>query len=54
MDIKSVIRDYSLRNYGVNVQYLKTCKLSKSSIEISDKFAWEPKRDLGLITRGLS
>ena len=27
MDIKSVIRDYSLRNYVVNVQYLKTCKL---------------------------
>ena len=36
VDIKSVVRDYSLRNYVVNVQYLKTCKLSKCSIEISE------------------
>ena len=36
VDIKSVIRDYSLRNYVVNVQSLKTCKLSKCRIEISE------------------
>ena len=36
MDIKSVIRDYVLRNYVVNVQSFKTCKLSKCSIKISE------------------
>ena len=36
VDIKSVIRDYSLRDYVVNVQYLKTCKLSECGIEISE------------------
>ena len=36
MDIKSVIRDYSLGNYVVNVLSLKKCKLSKCSIEISE------------------
>ena len=30
-----VIRDYSLRDYGATVQYLKTGKLPKCSIEIS-------------------
>ena len=35
MDIKSVIRDYLLRNYVVNVLSFKTCKLSKCVIEIS-------------------
>ena len=35
MDIKSVIKDYSLINYVVNVQSFKTCKLSKYSIESS-------------------
>ena len=34
MDIKSVIRDYLLRNYVVNVYSFKTCKLSKYNIEI--------------------
>ena len=34
VDIKSVIRNYSLGNYVVNVQSLKTCKLSECSIEI--------------------
>ena len=43
VDIKSVIRDYSLRNYVVNVQSLKTCKLSKYSIEISE----DPRSHLG-------
>ena len=43
MDIKSVIRDYSLINYGVNVQYLKTCQLSKGSVEISE----DPKSHSG-------
>ena len=43
VDIKSVIRDYSLRNYVVNVQPLKTCKLSKYSIEISE----DPRSHLG-------
>ena len=49
VDIKSVIRDYSLRNYGVNVQYLKTCKLSKCSIEISLKtrgLTWVPRQQI--------
>ena len=41
MDIKSVIRDYSLRNYIVTVQALKT--LSKCSIEISE----DPRSRLG-------
>ena len=36
VDIKSVIRDYSLKNYVANVQSLKTCKLSKCSVEISE------------------
>ena len=36
VDIKSVIRDYLLRNYVVNVLSFKTCKLSKCSIEISE------------------
>ena len=36
MDIKSVIRDYLLRNYVVDVRSFKTCKLSKYSIEISE------------------
>ena len=36
MDIKIVIRDYLLRNYAVNVLSLKTRKLSKYSIEISE------------------
>ena len=35
VDIKSVLRDYSPRNYVVNVQSLKTCKLSEWSIETS-------------------
>ena len=34
MDIKSLIRDYLLRNYVVNVLSFKTIKLSKYSIEI--------------------
>ena len=34
VDMKSLIRDYSLRIYVVNVQSLSTCK-SKCSIEIS-------------------
>ena len=36
VDIKSVIRDYSLRNYVVIVQSLKTFKLSQCSDEISE------------------
>ena len=36
MDIKSVTRAYSLRNYVVDVKPFKTCKLSKCSIEISE------------------
>ena len=36
MGIKSGIRDYLLRNYVVNVESFKTCKLSKYSIEISE------------------
>ena len=36
MDIESVIRDYLLRNHGVNVESFKTCKLSKCSDEISE------------------
>ena len=43
MDIKSVIRDYSLRNdVGID-QSLETCKLSKCSIEISE----DPRSHLG-------
>ena len=36
MDIKSVIRDYLLRNYVVNVYSFKAYKLCKCSIEISE------------------
>ena len=36
MDIKSVIRDYSPRNYVVSVHSVDTCKLSECSIEISE------------------
>ena len=36
VDIKSVVRDYLLRNYVVNVYSFKACKLSKCSIEISE------------------
>ena len=32
VDIKSVIRDYLLRNYVVNVQSFKTCKLSINAV----------------------
>ena len=48
MDIESVIRDYLLKNYFVNV---KTFKLSKYSIEISEdpmflgnKLSWSDAR----------
>ena len=43
MDIKSVIKDYSLRNYVVNVKSLKTGKSSKFAIEISE----DPRSHLG-------
>ena len=36
LDIKSVIRDYLLRNYVVNVYSFETCKLSNYSIEMSE------------------
>ena len=43
VDIKSVIRDYLLKNYVVNVYSFKTCKLSKYGIEISE----DPMSHLG-------
>ena len=44
--IKSVIRDYSLRNHVANVSYPKSCKLSEFSVEISE----DPKSHLGSST----
>ena len=44
VNIKSVIKDYSLRNCVVNwSKFLNTCKLSKCSIEISE----DPMSHLG-------
>ena len=53
VDVKSVIRDYSFKNYVVNAKSFKTCQLSsKCSIEISQ----DPMSDLGSLAtncRGL-